>query len=378
MDKSSFISSFSSFRRVPAAALLAVALFVAAECAVALLWRPDVVGAGRYSVHSPSYGYGYGSDVPRLFRDGADWRYYPTEYVNIRPFSIRRSKPDNEIRIFVLGGSVSRGTGLREGADYASQLERSLDEHLPEYDWKIVNLSADGFGTTRMVRVLTNMLPHGPDALIVHPHGSNEYEDARDAHYRNALRAGINGLLLRSRLVVLSKKAELAKLRTGDRLPIDIEDEEHASLHPENIRRWDAVVAKNIERIGCVSRELGIPAVFVGRAERDAPAFRNARVERLNAPIRDESLYVETAAALARAAAERPAVALWHDNTHYSEAGHAVVARELLALFRSKRAMFDRIVARRGDATPPPAGEMAARCGTRQPIRGVLAEGQGP
>ena len=159
MGKSSFISSFSSFRRLPAAALLAVALFVAAECAVRVLWRPDVVGAGRYSAHSPSYGYGYGSDVPRLFRDGAVWRYYPTEYVNIRPFTLRRSKLANEIRIFVLGGSVSRGTGLRAGADYASQLERALDEQLPEYDWEIINLSADGFGTTRLVRVHTNMLP---------------------------------------------------------------------------------------------------------------------------------------------------------------------------------------------------------------------------
>jgi hypothetical protein len=366
VDKSSFISSSNSFRRVPAAALLAVALFVAAESAVALLWRPDVVGPGRYGAHSPSYDYGYASDVPRLFRAGADWRYYPTEYVNIRPFSIRRARRDNEIRIFVLGASVSRGSGLQAGADYPSQLERALDVQLPEYDWEVINLSADGFGSTRMVNILTHMLPYGPDALIVHPHGTNEYEDARDARYRDALRTGINGLLLRSRLIVLLKKAELARLRTGNQLAIDIEDEDHAGLHPENISRWQAVLAQNIDRIVCMSRELEIPAVFIGRAERDAPGFRNASVERLNAPIRGEPHYVEAAAALARAAAEHPELDLWRDNTHYSEAGHAVLAQELVALFRSNRAMFDRIAARRAKAAPPPAEAIAARCGTLQ------------
>ena len=374
MDKSLFISGFSSFRRVPAAALFAIMLFLIAESAVGWFWRPGVVGERLYGAYSPSYDYGYASDVPRLFSEGGAWRFYPTEYVNIRPFSILRSKPANEIRIFVLGGSVSRGSGVPDGGDYSSQLERTLNEQLPQYDWNIINLSADGFGTTRMLRILTHMLPYRPDAIIVHPHGSNEYEDERDARYRDALRTGINGLLLHSRPVVLLKKAELVVLRTGTRLPVDIEDEQSASLRAENISRWQAVFATNIERIMCVSRELGIPAVFVGRAERDAPGFRNDRVERLNAPIRGAPLYVDAAAALAKAAAERPEATLWYDNTHYSEAGHVVVARELLALFRS-HTMFDSLVSRRAAATPRPKG-IAARCGTLRPITGGPSAGR--
>jgi hypothetical protein len=352
--------------------LFAVALSVFAEGAVALLWRPEVIGERLYAAYSPSYDYGYASDVPRLFPAGTEWRFYPTEYVNIRPFSIRRSKADNEIRIFVLGGSVSRGSGVQDGADYASQLERALDEQLPAYDWKVINLSADGFGTTRMVRILNHMLRYRPDAIIVHPHGTNEYEDERDARYRDAVRAGINGLLLRSRLVVLLKKAELVVLRTGDRLP-PVEDEQSASLHPENIARWQAVFTKNLEGLACMSRELGIPAVYVGRAERDAPAFRNDRTERLNAPIRNEPLYVDAAAALAKAAAEHPGDSLWYNNTHYSEAGHAVIARELLARFLPGGPIFDRLVSRPAVATPRPE-DITARCGTPRPIMADLGD----
>jgi hypothetical protein len=367
VDKSLSIFSFSRFRRVPAAALLAAVLFVVAESAVVLLWRPEVVGERLYGRFSPSYDYGYASDVPRLFRDGADWRFYPTEYVNIRPFSIRRAKPEDEIRIFVLGGSVSRGSGVPRGTDYASRLEHALDEQLPQYDWNVVNLSADGFGTTRMVRILTHMARYRPDALIVQPHGTNEYEDERDAHYREELRAGINGLVLRSHLLVLLKKAELFVLRTDNRLLAEVEDEQSASLDPENTRRWEVVFATNIERTDCVIHELGIPAIYVGRAERDAPAFRNGRVERLDAPIRDEPVFVDVAAVLAKAAAERPGVTLWYNNTHYSEAGHAVVARALLEQFLPDGPILDRIVSRRALATPRPE-EIAAHCGTLRPI----------
>jgi hypothetical protein len=375
VDNSSFISSFRAFRRVPAGALLAAALFLVAESAVALLWRPGVVGERLYGRYSPSYDYGYGSDVPRLFPEGAVWRFYPTEYVNIRPFSIRRAKSDKEIRIFVLGPSVSRGSGLPEGVDYAAQLERALNEQAPEYEWSVINLSADGFGTTRMFRILIHMLDYRADAIIVHPHGTNEYEDERDARFRGTLRAGLNGLLLRSRLIVLLKNAELAILGAGSRLPFDMEDEQTASLHPENIARWQAIFDKNIERIECVSREVGIPAVFVGRAERDAPAFRNARVERLNAPIREAPFYVDAAAVLAKAAADHPKAALWYNNTHYSETGHAYIARELLPKFLPGGPMFDRMMSHRGAPMPRPS-KIAARCANPQRI-GVHLSGAG-
>ena len=188
-------------------ALLAAALFLIGECAVALLWRPSVVGERLYGKYSASYDYGYGSDVPRLFPEGAVWRFYPTEYVNIRPFSIRRVKSNNEIRIFVLGPSVSRGSGLPEGSDYGAQLERALNEQAPEYEWTVINLSADGFGTRRMFRILIHMLGYRPDAIIVHPHGTNEYGDQRDARDPAALLGGLNGLLLRNRSSCCSRKA---------------------------------------------------------------------------------------------------------------------------------------------------------------------------
>jgi hypothetical protein len=348
--------------------VLAGALFLAAEAAARLVWRPSVVGARLYAAFSPTYDYGYAPDVPRMFLEGDSYRFHPTEYVNIRPFSILREKPSEEIRIFVLGGSVSRGSGLREGADYPSRLEADLDAGHPDFEWAVVNLSADGFGTTRMARILTRMVHHRPDVVVLHPHGTNEYEDERDALYREQLREGVNGLLLRSHLLVLLKKAELHVVRTGEQLLDTVDDEETASLDPENNQRWSAMLAANVDRFDCVIRELGVPAIYVGRAERDAKGFRNERVELLNEPIRDAPFFVDAAAALARAATERPGAVLWDDNTHYSELGHAVVARELYELLRPGGAAFD-AMSTRPEADELSAEEVAARCLTLQPIR---------
>jgi hypothetical protein len=347
VDEPLFISSFRSFRRVPTAALFAVLLFVVVEFAIAMIWRPDVIGIRRYSTLSLSYDYGYASDIPRLFREGASLHYHPTEYVDMRPFAIDERKPAREIRIFTFGTSVTRAGGLPLGTAYPELLELMLNERHSEYDWHVVNLAAAGIGTTRIMNVLLNMVPYDPDVIIVHPHGSNEYEDERDARLREQLYSGLNGLFLRSRLVVYLKKFEAERFGSQDDQGEPGNAEHLAGLDPENTERWMATMEANMRRIDGVTRELELPSIYIGRAERDAELFSDERIERLNSPISAQPHYLDVAAAFAGAVNEYSNSDLFQNLTHYSEVGHQIVARELYEMIRPGGPLFEQISAHR-------------------------------
>lgn len=357
MDAPSFISSFRSFRHVPAGALFAAFLFIVAETACAALWRPAIVGERLYRMFSPTYDYGFGSDVPRMFRADQSSRFYPSEYVNIRPFSIAVRKPPGTVRIFTLGASVSRGSGLATGADYSFQLAALLNERHPEQMWEVINLSADGFGTTRILNVLANMLEYEPDILIFHPHGSNEYEDEFYEQQRQQLYSGLNGLLLRSRTLVLMKKLEERVLgRPTSGQSVTPEGEEIASLDPENSRRWTMTMQANLEHWDCIVEALRLPTIYIGRAERDAESYRGDRVIRLNGPIRSKSHFVDVAAAFHAVAGEYSNTDLFFDNTHYREVGHEIVAWELYELVRPGGAVYEEARSNNSYAAPPISG----------------------
>jgi hypothetical protein len=345
VDQRSFISSFRAFRRWPKALAFAVLLFAIAEVATGILWRPSVVGEFRYQNYDPAFDYGFGEDSPRLFREGAEYKFYPTEYVNILPFSFPADRPSGQIRIYTLGGSVPRGSGLKPGASYSARLEALLNERHPEHDWRVFNLSADGFGTTRMLNTLMNMVAYGPDALIIHPHGTNEYEDERDAAYRADLYTGVNAMLLRSRMLTLLKKFQQAKLGLSDARILDPDGERIAESDPANTERWMAAMKTNLDRFDCISDALQIPIVYVGRAERDASGFRNERASRLNAPLRDRGHFLEVSTIFSEVAASYTLGELFFDNTHYGEAGHALVAEKLYELLQpgGETAVLDRV-----------------------------------
>ena len=70
----------------------------------------------------------------------------------------------------------------------------------------MVNLSAVGIGVERQRLRLEEALGYEPDLVILHVHGSNEYEDYRDHLYLENLHRGLGGLVLQSRFAVLAKK----------------------------------------------------------------------------------------------------------------------------------------------------------------------------
>ncbi len=132
-----------------------------------------------------------------------------------------------------------------------------------------------------MWNVAEQMASYDPDVLIIHPHGTNEYEDERDARYREQLHRGVNGIFLRSRLVVLIKKtvSEWLDLPGPPKAPKN--GEQIAGRDLENRDRWFATLTENIEQFKQLSAEQAVATIYVGRAERDGAGivdFGYARV----------------------------------------------------------------------------------------------------
>jgi len=195
--------SISSFKQIPWGVLWMLLFFVLAEVGTRLLWHPSVVGERVYCRFDTSYNYGYIDDQPHWFEKGDEVVFYPTQYLNYRKQKLAAKKDSTEKRAFVLGGSVSRGA---VGSNYSFFLESILNVEMGDGGWTILNLSADGAGSTRMLLLLNRVFQFEPDLIIVHVHGSNEYEDERDERYRQSVNSGVNKLLFHSHFFVLLKK----------------------------------------------------------------------------------------------------------------------------------------------------------------------------
>ena len=327
MDKSLFISSFRKFSKVPTALICCIVLFLLAELAVSLLWKPAIIGQRLYQRFDTSYNYAYSPDTPKLFLEGDIWKYYPTQYVNIHPFVLRKEKAANEFRIFTLGGSVSRG---KPRINYSFMLGNLLNQKHNPTEWKVVNLSADGIGSTRMYRFMKNIVSYKPDALIIHVHGTNEYEDERDFQYRGQVNSGMNNILYQSKFLVVLKKI-YSRLVGGIKVvSVQSDDEVTASKNPKNVTRWDKLIERNIAKIHALAIKLKIPVVYIGRAERDEAGFSNSRVQRLNRHIVSMKYYIDTAAIFEKHSdLNHNKQLLFSDDTHWTSFGHKIIADEI-------------------------------------------------
>ncbi len=327
--------------------MFAFFLFLLSETVVTLAWRPAVIGAKQYQEISLTYDYGYTNDIPRMFGEGDSLCYYPTEYVNMPKFSLDKVKKPNEIRIFVLGGSVTRGGNVPFGKAYPERLATLLTEHHPEYKWTVLNLAAPGFGSTRMWNVMKKMAPYEPDAIIVHPHGSNEYEDERDARYRDQLHAGVNGIFLGSHLIVLAKKFVSQWLDLPGPPQVPKNGEQIAGRDPVNRDRWFSTLTENIQQFEKMAADQGIATIYVGRSEREGEGYGGENVDHLNTPIHDLQHFTDVAALFRLESEKDPDAKLFSDWTHYSITGHQIMSEELFDLLCPNGKIFRQIASRR-------------------------------
>ncbi|MBW2288737.1 MAG: hypothetical protein JRG90_13040 [Deltaproteobacteria bacterium] len=92
--------------------------------------------------------------------------------------SFRAEKPPGAFRVFVVGGSSAAGVPFGYEQSFAAWLQRRLLVELPEIPIEVVNVSASGFGTQRLLNRVRRLAAFEPDLLIVYS-GHNEFAEAR-------------------------------------------------------------------------------------------------------------------------------------------------------------------------------------------------------
>ncbi|MGH9200361.1 MAG: SGNH/GDSL hydrolase family protein, partial [Vicinamibacterales bacterium] len=225
---------------------------------------------------------------------------------------------------------------------YPAFMTRALAARRPGVEWTTVNLSVFGVGSSRMSLILGKALAFQPDLVILAPHGSNEYEDERDLAYVRAVNSGYKGLLFKSRAVVLLKQVfdQHLSFRPDSPPTLEFEEEETASLKPENVARWHAALRENMRNMVQRARDRTVPVLLVGRAERDrGPGGRDstqtAAVNDLLRQLanRPDVVFFDLSAALDtafRTPGDRAAV--FQDESHLQAQGHAAAGEALATL----------------------------------------------
>lgn len=328
-------------RRVPVALLWMVGWLVAIEGAARLLWRPELVEPQVYAAIDPGYGYGFEFVRPICEPRGDRVICRPTQYRPIPRQDFARSKGARTIRAFTVGGShaagyVAGGSPAKGKDAYTQQLARALAARCPAIEWEIVNLAVPGDGSGRARLAAEHALGYDPDLVIIDFGGTNEYEDERDWHYREALHAGLGRVLFVSRAVVLGRKLLAFYLPLARPPAIDTgATETEMSRDPANLRRWRDGLRANYEALLAEVRAEGVTPVVVGRAFLEehalAPRFRDDR--RVFQSLGGEGVLLLDAHAAFQAAPPAERARLFAgDRNHYSVAGHARVAEALAEL----------------------------------------------
>ncbi len=303
------------------------------EAGIRLLWNPHIIGQRLYTRFDDTYNYGFDEKKPLWFEKNDRLYFYPTQYINYHRQSLPAVKKDNEFRIFTFGGSVSRGL---ETGNYSYYLQEILNAENKNHHWSVLNLSADGIGSQRMLLLLKKILPLKPDLIILHVHGSNEYEDERDNAYRNELHSGLNGAILQSHLFVLVKKIYVY-ISSSDNPPVsDADNELNASQNPSNQQRWLRAIGLNLSKMLELCAQSNVPVILVGRAEKleGIHGYASARTCQINNILKKftgaETIYFDTAEKFQKIQPTAQGKSLlFIDKTHWTEYGHRLIAWEL-------------------------------------------------
>lgn len=141
-------------------------------------------------VHFEYYPVDTGLFVPseyKMYQLSRDGEYYTSE----RGDKFLAQKPQNEIRIFVLGGSSVQMLGN------CLYLQRDLEKVLPGKTINIVNAGYAAWGTNRLLLLFKEILEHEPD-LIFFYEGHNEFEEEimRDIFHAESRLTQLNNRLL--------------------------------------------------------------------------------------------------------------------------------------------------------------------------------------
>jgi hypothetical protein len=329
-------------RRWPLGALFACALLIAGELGTRFFFRPPYVSVATYADYYPDAPL-YGSEGSRAcFRVREEMSCLKTQDMNIIPQTFPLKKPAGELRIIVLGASISwEGSAARQGnsdGNYPSRTLDLLERAHPGRALRLINLSVPGFGSTRQIVRLREALEYDADLLIIHTHDTNEVREDQRRAYVKALHSGLAGKLLYLNSVVVLKTwwSNLFNLRPARPAAADISDDNEGLSEEAKIARWHAVTERNVQTMLDLSKAHGVPVILVGPSR--AGADGNVRPRPLNAflstRVSSSVQFLDVVELFLADFAHRHR-RLFKDKVHYSAEGTRVVSAALAPLVES-------------------------------------------
>jgi len=86
-------------------------------------------------------------------------------------------KPDDTLRIFLLGGSTAVGWPYAENMMPSRLLSRKLNQTFPEHDFEVVNIAFSAINTYSLLDFVDEVLAQSPDMVLIYS-GHNEFYGA--------------------------------------------------------------------------------------------------------------------------------------------------------------------------------------------------------
>jgi lysophospholipase L1-like esterase len=199
-----------------------------------------------------------------------------------RPSVLAKHKPENAIRVFVLGGSTTFGLYVESRDAFPARIEQGLQEAAGDRVVEVVNLGCAGWASPRVANVLDAVLELDPDLVIVYS-GHNEmlegHLDTLSALDRtNRLRARLLsvsslfawmnhalGSLMGSREsdVVAEKVAALRAGEIPTYEPLAVPDAERTLPREGFFRAAAAGYAGGIRSMQSAAEAAGVPILFI-------------------------------------------------------------------------------------------------------------------
>ncbi len=250
---------------------------------------------------------GFDSKLPLFTLDAESQQYVTAEnrLVYFRPQSFSALKEDNEVRIFVLGGSTVQGRPYEVETAFSTWLKLALETADPSRQWTIVNCGGVSYASYRLVNLVDEVLTYEPDLIILCT-GNNEFLERRT--YESYLQQPIWQRNLSGWTRQFASVRAVQRLLSGnrqrvtERLPAEVDaqlDYKDALETYHRDDRWSQVVydhfRSSLNQIALKAKTAQVPIwlVLPPTNFRDCPPFKSELVDSDSAVKAELSLALE-------------------------------------------------------------------------------------
>jgi len=310
---------------------------------VRTFFKPPFISLETYTSNyplAPQYGF---EGARACFPVREQMRCAATQDMNVIPHEFPREKPAHELRIVVIGASISweGPRPSRSEGNYPSRVLEALERARPDRTLRLINLSVPGFGSTRQVLRFREALDYQPDLVIVHTHDTNEVREDQRRAYVRSLHSGIAGKLLYSQAVVVLKKWWNTALDVPTPRPsVPTDEDETAGLDKgAKLERWEKGLEHNVDTMLELAKARSLPVILVGASRADSSDLCGGRGRALNGflstRVNGNNVQFLDVPALFRSAIERKRRKVFKDGIHYNAEGAQLVANALAPMVQS-------------------------------------------